>query len=59
MKFSLEDYPQKKKKNVAPTRHIKHTSTVMEHSIPNQTRIKLIDAEQITSEKSCTLDLPL
>ena len=49
----------KKLKDFAYKRQVKHTSTVLEPSIPFHTLVKLVDAEDITNEKIRTLDLPL
>ena len=38
---------------------IKHISTVIEPSIPLHALVKPVDAEDITNEKTRTLDLPL
>ena len=40
-------------------RQIKHTSTVLEPSIPFHTRVKLVDAEEIANNKIRTHDLAL
>ena len=56
-KSLLEDH-QKKQEDFAHKRQIKHTSTVMEPSIPFHTLVELVDAEDITNEKNPTLDLP-
>ena len=45
--------------NVAHKRHVKHTFTVMQPSIPILTLVNFVDAEDITNEKVRTLDLPL
>ena len=49
----------KKLKDFANEQQVKHTSTVMEHSNPFNTLVKLVDAEGFTNEKTRTLDLPL
>ena len=42
----------KKLKNFSHKKQIKHTSTVLEPSIPFHTLVKLVDAEDITNERS-------
>ena len=46
-------------KDFANRRQVKHTSTVLEHSIPFQTLVKLVDAEDIANDKIRTHDLAL
>ena len=49
----------KNPKDFANKRHIKHTSTVLEPSIPFHTLVKLVDAEDIANDKIRTHDLAL
>ena len=49
----------KKPKGFAYKRHVKHTSTVLEPSIPFHTLVKLVDAEDIANDKIRTHDLAL
>ena len=46
-------------KDFANKRQVKHTSTVLEPSIPFHTLVKLVDAEDIASDKIRTHDLAL
>ena len=46
-------------KDFANRRQVKHTSTVLEHSIPLHTLVKLVDAEDIANDKIRTHDLAL
>ena len=46
-------------KDFANKRQVKHTSTVLEHSIPFHTLVKLVDAEDIANDKIRTHDLTL
>ena len=46
-------------KNFANKRQVKHTSTVLEPSIPFHTLVKLVDAEDIANDKIRTHDLAL
>ena len=46
-------------KDFANKRQVKHTSTVLEPSIPFHTLVKLVDAEDIANDKIRTHDLPL
>ena len=46
-------------KDFANKRQVKHTSTVLEPSIPFHTLVKLVDAEDIANDKIRTNDLPL
>ena len=46
-------------KDFANKRQVKHTSTVLEHSIPFHTLVKLVDAEDIANDKIRTHDLAL
>ena len=46
-------------KDFANKRQVKHTSTVLEPSIPFQTLIKLVDAKDIANNKARTHDLAL
>ena len=50
MKFLQKDFP-KNLKDFANERQVKHTSTVLEPSIPFNTIVKLVDAEDITNDK--------
>ena len=58
MKFSTKGL-SKNLKVFANKRQVKHTSTVLEHSIPFHTLVKLVDAEDIANDKIKTLDLAL
>ena len=49
----------KNTKDFANKRQLKHTSTVLEHSIPFHTLVKLLDAEDIANDKIRTHDLAL
>ena len=49
----------KKMRGFASKRHVRHTSTFMETSIPFHTLIKVAEAEENTNEKVLTFDLPL
>ena len=49
----------KKLKDFANKRQVKHTSTVLEPSIPFHTLVKLVDAEDIANDKIRTHDLAL
>ena len=49
--------PPKKLKDFANKRQVKHTSTVLENSIPFHTLVKLVDAEHIANDKIRTYDL--
>ena len=49
----------KKLKDFANKRQVKHTSTVLEPSIPFHTLVKLVDAEDIANDKVRTHDLAL
>ena len=55
MKSSLKDF----QKIFANKRQVKHTSTVLEPSIPFHTLVKLVDAEDIANDKIRTQDLTL
>ena len=46
-------------KDFASKRQVKHTSTVLEPSIPFHTLVKLVDAEDIANDKIRTHDLSL
>ena len=46
-------------KDFANKRQVKHTSTVLEPSIPFHTLVKLVDAEDIANDKMRTHDLAL
>ena len=46
-------------KDFANKRHVKHTSTTLEPSIPFHTLVKLVDAEDIANDKIRTHDLTL
>ena len=46
-------------KDFANKRQVKHTSTVLEHSIPFHTLVKLVDAEDIANDKIRPHDLTL
>ena len=46
-------------KEVANKRQVKHTSTVLEPSIPFHTLVKLVDAEDIANDKNRRHDLAL
>ena len=50
MKFLQKDFP-KNLKDFANKRQVKHTSTVLEPSIPFHTLVKLVDAEDIANDK--------
>ena len=50
MKFLQKDF-QKNLKDFANKRQVKHTSTVLEPSIPFYTLVKLVDAEDIANDK--------
>ena len=57
-----ESFPRglpEKLKSFAQKRWIKHTSTVMEPSIPFNTLVELVAAEDITNEKIRYLDIPM
>ena len=58
MKFLQKDF-QKNFKDFANKRQVKHTSTVLEPSIPFHTLVKLVDAEDIANDKIGTNDLAL
>ena len=58
MKFLQKDFP-KKLKDFANKTQVKHTSTVLEPSIPFHTLVKLVDAEDIANNKVRTHDLAL
>ena len=49
----------KNPKNFANKRQVKHTSTVLEPSIPFHTLVKLVDAEDIANDKIRIHDLAL
>ena len=49
----------KNPKDFANKRQVKHTSTVLEPSIPFHTLVKLVDAEDIANDKTRTHDLAL
>ena len=49
--------PPKKLKDFANKRQVKHTSTILENSIPFHTLVKLVDAEHIANDKIRTYDL--
>ena len=49
----------KNPKDFADKRQVKHTSTVLEASIPFHTLVKLVDAEDIANDKIRTHDLAL
>ena len=51
--------PPKNLKNFANKRQVKHTSTVLEPSIPFHTLVKFVDAEDISNDKIRTHDLAL
>ena len=53
-----KDFP-KNLKDFANKRQVKHTSTVLEHSIPFHPVVKLVDAEDIANDKLRTHDLTL
>ena len=46
-------------RHFANKRQVKHTSTVLEPSIPFHTLVKLVDAEDIVNDKIRTHDLTL
>ena len=46
-------------KDFANKRQVKHTSTILEPSIPFQIPVKLVDAEDIANDKIRTHDLTL
>ena len=46
-------------KDFANKRLVKHTSTVLEHSIPFHTLLNLVDAEELANDKIKTYDLAL
>ena len=46
-------------KDFANKRQVKHTSTILEPSIPLHTLVKLVDAEDIANDKIRTHDLTL
>ena len=50
MKTSQKELP-KNLKDFANKRQVKHTSTVLEPSIPFHTLVKLVDAEDIANDK--------
>ena len=56
--ISTKRFP-KNLKHFGNKRQMKHTSTVLEPSIPLHTMVKLVDAEDIASEKIRTHDLAL
>ena len=56
---SLQMDSQKNLKDFANKRQVKHTSTVLEPSIPFHTLVKLVDAEDIANDKIKTHDLAL
>ena len=58
MKSILKGFP-KNLKDFANKRQVKHTSTVLEPSIPFHTLVKLVDAEDIANDKIRTQDLTL
>ena len=58
MKFLQKDFP-KNLKDFANKRQVKHTSTVLEPSIPFHTLVKLVDAEDIANDKIRTQDRAL
>ena len=58
MKFLQKDF-QKNLKDFANKRQVKHTSTVLEPSIPFHILVKLVDAEDIANDKIRTHDLAL
>ena len=58
MKSLQKDF-QKNLKDFANKRQVKHTSTVLEPSIPFHTLVKLVDAEDIANDKIRTHDLAL
>ena len=55
----LQKVFQKTPKDFANKRQVKHTSTVLEPSIPFPTLVKLVDAEDIANDKIRTHDLTL
>ena len=57
MKFSQKDF--QKILDFANKRQVKHTSTVLEPSIPFHTLVKLVDAEDIANDKIRTHGLAL
>ena len=58
MNFFTKGLP-KNPKDFANKRQVKHTSTVLEPSIPFHTLVKLVDAEDIANDKIRTHDLAL
>ena len=56
---SLQKDSKKNPKDFANKRQVKHTSTVLEPSIPFHTLVKLVDAEDIANDKIRTHDLAL
>ena len=58
LNFLPKDF-QKTSRDFANKRQVKHTSTVSKPSIPFQTLVKLVDAEDIANDKNRTLDLAL
>ena len=58
MKISLVVY-HVTQKNIAHEFQVKHGTTAMKHSLPFHAMVKLVDAEDNTSKKNPTLDLPL
>ena len=59
MKRTLHKRFPKNLKDFANKRQVKHTSTVLEHSIPFRTLVKLVDAEDKINDKILTHDLTL
>ena len=57
MIFLLKVFPKTLKS--ANRRQVKHTSTVLEPSIPFRTLVKLVDAEDIANDKIRSHDLTL
>ena len=58
MKYLQKDY-LKKLKDFANRRQVKHTSTLLEPSIPFHTLIKHVDSEDIANERIRTNDISL
>ena len=58
MKFLQKDF-QKNLKDFANKIQVKHTSFVLEPSIPFHTLVKLVDAEDIANDKIRSHDLAL
>ena len=59
MKRSFHKRTSQTLKDFANKRQVKHTSIVLEPSIPFHTLVKLVDAEEIANDKIRTHDLTL